>query len=305
VIAPSVADADGLIRPVGGDVLTVAAARRALTATLRAAGIETPELDARVLVGHALALDHAALAAADARTLNGDEREAIATLGRRRLAREPVARIVGGKEFWSLPLRVDASTLVPRPETETVVAATLAEIERRGARHKRLRLVDLGTGSGALLLALLSELPNAYGIGTDISASALRIARENARRLGLHRAAFVAADMTAPLRGPLDLIVSNPPYVASADIATLAREVRAFDPPQALDGGRDGLDYYRVIAASAPASLVEGGFVAVELGAGQAEAVSALFAAAGLAVRPPHADLSGVPRALVATIGVP
>jgi release factor glutamine methyltransferase len=185
-----------------------------------------------------------------------------------------------------------------------VVAAALAAIEQRGARYKRLRLVDLGTGSGALLLALLSELPNAYGIGTDISASALRIARENAGRLGLDRAAFVAADMAAPLRGPFDLIVSNPPYIATADIDALAPEVRAFDPLQALDGGRDGLDSYRVIAACAPTLLAEGGFVAVELGADQAEAVGALFAAQGLAVLPPHADLSGVPRALVATIAV-
>jgi release factor glutamine methyltransferase len=302
VTVPPAADAD--VRARRGDTAapTVAAARRALAATFGAVGIETPELDARILVGHALALDHAALAAADARTLDGKEWEAIAALGHRRLAREPVARIVGGKEFWSLPLRIDSSTLVPRPETETVVSAALAAIDERGARRQRLRLADVGTGSGALLLALLTELPDAYGIGTDVSVPALRVARDNAGRLGLPRAAFVACDMAAPLRGRFDLIVSNPPYVASGDIAGLAPEVRDFDPSDALDGGHDGLDYYRVIAAAAPALLALGGLLVVEIGAGQAAAVDALFAARGLAAMPPHADLNGVPRALVAKI---
>jgi release factor glutamine methyltransferase len=302
MIVPPAADADVRARRDGTEAPTVAAARRVLAATLAAGGIETPELDARILVAHALALDHTALAAAGARTLDGTERDAIAALGRRRLAREPVARIVGSKEFWSLPLRIDASTLVPRPETETVVAAALAAIDERGARHKRLRLADLGTGSGALLLALLTELPEAFGIGTDVSVRALRVARDNAARLGLHHAGFVACDMAAPLRGPFDLIVSNPPYVATGDIAGLAPEVRDFDPHGALDGGHDGLDYYRAIAASAPALLAPGGLLVVEVGAGQAAAVDALFAARGLVTMPPHADLNGVPRALVAKI---
>ena len=281
-------------------VRTVADVRRGWAKEFRARGIDSSELDARILVGHALGLDHAALAAADARVLGAAEEAAIAALAQRRLAREPVARIVGWKEFWSLPLRIDAATLVPRPETETVVEAALAAVETRGRRSEALRIADLGTGCGAILLALLAELPNASGVGTDASAAALAVARDNARRLGFARAQFVACDLAAALRGSFDLIVSNPPYVASADIAALAPEVRDFDPRRALDGGRDGLDFYRAIAAAAPALLAPGGALIVELGAGQADAVAALFAASGLAPLPPRTDLNGVPRALIA-----
>jgi release factor glutamine methyltransferase len=281
--------------------LTISGARRALAEKFRAAGIESAELDARILVGHALALDHAALAAAGARILGAEETDAIAALAQHRLAREPVARIVGYKEFWSLRLAVDAATLVPRPETETVVEAALAAIDAGGARTGKLRIADLGVGSGALLLALLAELPNAFGVGTDISRSALRVARTNARRLGLRGANFVACDLAAALGGAFDLIVANPPYVASGDIAALAPEVRDFDPRVALDGGPDGLNCYRAIAAAVPALLAPGGTLVVELGNGQARSVAALLAAAGLAPAPPRPDLGGVPRALVAT----
>ena len=280
--------------------LSVGDVRRVWAKRFRAAGIDSPELDARVLVGHALGLDHAVLVAADARRLTLREQQAIAALAQRRLAREPVARIVGWKEFWSLRLRIDASTLVPRPETETVVEAALAWIDARCGRRDPLRLVDLGTGSGAILLALLSELPNALGIGTDVSTAALLMARDNAGRLAPGRAHFVCCDMTAALRGRFDLIVSNPPYVASGDIAALAPEVVYFDPHRALDGGPDGLDFYRSIAAAAPALLAPGGAVIVELGIGQAQPAGELFAGAGLAPLPPRPDMSGVPRALVA-----
>jgi len=294
------ADLAKIARREGANALSAGAMRRALTEQFRAAGLDSPELDARILVGHALSLDHAALAAAGARILDAKERDTIAALGSRRLAREPVARIVGSMEFWSLPLRVDSTTLVPRPETETVVEAALAAISAVGMRSRALRIADLGTGSGALLLALLSELPNAFGIGTDTSSGALRMARDNAQRLQLGRAAFVACDMGAALAGPFDLIVSNPPYIASRDIASLAPEVRDYDPRSALDGGTDGLDYYRAIAATMPALLKPAGAVVVELGAGQAEAVTALFSAAGLEPSLLRADLSGVPRAFVA-----
>jgi release factor glutamine methyltransferase len=285
-----------------GDTNTraVAEMRRALAAKLRAGGLESADLDARILIGHALGLDHAALAAAATRKLGADEESAIAALANRRLTGEPVARILGYKEFWSLPLRVDAATLVPRPETETVVEAALAAIDTGGPRARKLRIADLGTGSGALILALLSELPNAFGVGTDVSAKALVVARDNARRLAQTRARFVACDMTAALRGPFDAIVSNPPYIASGDIATLAPDVRDFDPHLALDGGTDGLDFYRAIAAAAPALLAPGGVLVVELGIGQTELVSHLFAAAGLAPSPPRPDLNGTPRAIVA-----
>ena len=282
------------------DAVTAAEARRALTREFRAtAGIDSPELDARLLVAHALKLDHAALAAAGARVLSRGEAEAIAELGRRRLVREPVARILGVKEFWSLELRVDTATLVPRPETETVVEAALAALDAAAARSHALRIADLGTGSGALLLALLAELPQAFGVGTDVSLGALAVARGNARRLGQSRAAFLACDMAAALNGPFDLVVANPPYIRSDDIAALAPEVRDFDPRSALDGGADGLDCYRSIAVTVPRLLAPGGALVVEIGAGQAQAVSALLSAAGLAGAPPRSDLNGVPRALV------
>ncbi len=289
-----------LVRPGSANALTVAEARRAMAAKFRAAGIDSSELDARILVGHALGLDHAALVAACARSLDAEERDAIAAIAGRRLAREPVARIVGRKEFWSLQLRVDATTLVPRPETETVVEAALAAIDAHGPRAAVGRIADLGTGSGALLLALLTELPRAIGIGTDTSPGALAVARDNAHRLGLTRAKLVACDMAAALGGPFDLIVSNPPYIASGDIAALAPEVRDFDPRPALDGGPDGLHCYRAIAATVPTLLRPGGVLVVELGAGQAEVVAALFSAAGLALSPPRPDVQGVLRALLA-----
>ncbi len=282
---------------------TVAKARRAWTARFRAAGIDSPELDARLLVGHALGLDHAALAASATRILVASEESAIAALGNRRLAHEPVARIVGTKEFWSLNLRIDAATLVPRPETETVVEAALAAIDTCRGRARALRIADLGTGSGAILLALLSELHNAFGVGTDLSPQALAVAHDNTRRLGLTRAAYVACDMAAALHGPFDVIVSNPPYIGSDNIAALPPEVRLFDPRLALDGGADGLNSYRAIAAIAPGLLAANGVIVVEIGAGQAEAVAALLAGAGLAPSPPRPDLNNMPRALVAKKG--
>jgi release factor glutamine methyltransferase len=283
--------------------LTVSAARRLVAEKFRAAGIETPELDARVLVAHALSLDHAGLAAAGMRILDAGEWGTIASLAERRLTHEPVARIVGFKEFWSLRLRIDSTTLVPRPETETLVEAALAEIDSAGERARPLRIADLGTGSGAILLALLSELPNAFGVGTDTSCGALRLARHNAQRLQLGRATFVACDLGAALAGSFDLIVANPPYIASGEMASLAPDVRDYDPRAALDGGRDGLDYYRAIAATIPPLLNSAGALVVELGAGQAAAVGALFSQAGLAPAGLRTDLGGTQRALVARKG--
>ena len=280
--------------------LTVAAARRLLAEAFRAAGIETPELDARVLVGHALSLDHAGLAAAGTRILDAGDWDAISGFAERRLMHEPVARIVGFKEFWSLRLRIDATTLVPRPETETLVEAALAEIDFLGARTRPLRIADLATGSGAILLALLSELHDTCGVGTDTSFGALRIAQHNAGQLPPARAVFVACDLGAALAGSFDLVVANPPYIASGEIATLAPEVRDYDPQAALDGGRDGLDCYRAIAATIPPLLKPTGALVVEMGAGQAAAVGALFSQAGLAPIRPRTDLQGTQRALVA-----
>jgi release factor glutamine methyltransferase len=278
---------------------TIADARRALARAFMAAGLERPELDARVLIGHALGLDRTALAAAADRPLSRAEQARIAALARRRINREPVARIVGIKEFWGLPFKVTPATLVPRPDTETVVEAALGLIDAAGARTRPLAVADLGTGSGALLLALLSELPNAVGIGTDISQAALLAAADNARGLCLHpRAAFVACDFGAALEGGFDLLVCNPPYVESGVIATLEPEVRDHDPRIALDGGCDGLAAYRKIGAEASRLLASGGELIVEIGAAQAPAVQGMFGSFGLDVAAPIADLGGLPRVI-------
>jgi release factor glutamine methyltransferase len=279
---------------------TVDTARRTLTARLKAAAIDSAELDARILVGAALGLDLTGLIAAAARPVTPDESMRLEEFARRRLAAEPVARILGFKEFWGLPLQLSAATLVPRPDTETVVELAL-EIGR--AEHPPLhrpRIADIGTGSGAILLALLSELPEACGVGTDISLASLQTARSNAARLGFaRRAAFIACDYAAALSGDFDLIVSNPPYIRSAEIAGLAIEVRDHDPVAALDGGTDGLDAYRAIAPEAARLLVPGGILVVELGLGQSGDVRRLMAAAGLALQgPPKDDLAGIRRAV-------
>ena len=282
---------------------TVAAARHALAEKFRQAGIDSADADARLLIAHALGIDRAELMANGERALTADETKAIDALGERRCKREPVARIFGAKEFWSLSLKIGPAVLVPRPETETVIEAALEAVVRDASPTEKLRVLDIGTGSGALLLALLSELPNATGIGTDISAAALEVARANAERNGLgSRCTFIACDIAAGVQGPFDLIVSNPPYVARGDIASLAPEVRDYDPALALDGGADGLDGYRAIAAQARRLLAPGGNLIVELGMGQEPAVRALFTNAGLTVAAARDDLAGIPRALGATI---
>ena len=272
-----------------------------LAESFRQNGLDSPALDARLLVAHVLGVDHATLAREADRLLTLGESIAIASLSTRRLEREPIARIVGEKEFWGLSVKLNAETLVPRPETETVVEAALDALGRNPDRSPAPRLADLGTGSGALLLALLSECAAATGVGTDLSHVALVCARANAQVLDLaERASFAVCDYGAALAGPFDLVVSNPPYVRHGDIAALAPEVRQFDPMRALDGGADGLDGYRAIAADARRLLAPDGVLVVELGAGQLDAVTALFSAAGLAVGAPRYDLSGIPRALPA-----
>jgi release factor glutamine methyltransferase len=220
---------------------TMAAVRRELAEKFRQAGIDSAETDARLLMAHALRIDRAELIASGERALSADEIKAIDALAERRLKHEPLARIFGRKEFWSLSLQIGPAVLVPRPETETVVEAALDAVVADALQMENLRILDIGTGSGALLLALLSELPTAVGIGTDISMAALQVARANAERNDLAgRCTFVACDIAAGLQGPFDLIVSNPPYVARGDIASLAPEVRDYDPTLAVDGGAEG-----------------------------------------------------------------
>ncbi|MDQ0474682.1 peptide chain release factor N(5)-glutamine methyltransferase [Labrys wisconsinensis] len=278
---------------------TLDALYRRAAASLRQGAVATPELDARWLVAEA------AGAPAQDVTLRGAAAvdDAVATramaLVARRLAGEPVDRILGTREFWGLGFRLGPATLSPRPDTETVVEAALATLPDRAAAW---RILDLGTGSGAILTALLHERPAATGIGVDRSLEAARIARDNALANGVGaRAAFLVADWAAALGGPFDLIVSNPPYIPAGAIEGLAVEVRAHDPRLALDGGADGLDAYRAIAAQAEPRLAPGGALVLELGAGQEEAVAAVLAEAGLeAERPARRDLGGVPRALTA-----
>ncbi|MGJ4926479.1 peptide chain release factor N(5)-glutamine methyltransferase [Bradyrhizobium sp. HKCCYLS2038] len=282
---------------------TIDAARRALAARFEAGGLDSPELDARLLVGHALQFDLTGLVTHGKRRLSHDDAERLAALAQRRLAGEPVARILGAKEFWGLELRLSVDTLVPRPDTETVVELALDHLAAGGALTRPLRIADLGTGSGAILLALLSELPQATGVGTDISSAALATARDNARFLGLgDRAGFVACSYASALQAPFDLIVSNPPYIPSADIAGLSIDVRAHDPRRALDGGDDGLVAYRALVPQAADLLQPGGALIVEVGLGQSDDVATLMAEAGLAADSAsiRADLGGIPRAVMA-----
>lgn len=279
---------------------TVEAARRSLAAKLKSGAIDSAELDARLLTGHALGLDLTGMISAAQRQLTPDESVRLADFARRRLAGEPVARIVGEKEFWGLPLQLTPATLVPRPDTETVVELALELLRAGGDLHRPLRIADLGTGTGAILLALLSELPAATGFGTDLSEPALQTAAANAARAGLsERATFIACDYARGLSGLFDLIVSNPPYIRSADIAGLAVEVRNHDPLAALDGGADGLDAYRALIPQAACHLAPGAALVVEAGRGQSDQIQALMNAAGLTTaHAPKADLVGIPRAV-------
>jgi release factor glutamine methyltransferase len=281
--------------------LSVERARRALAAQLRSAQLEEAELDARILLGAALGLDLTGLVAQAARLLAEAETSRLAQYAGRRIAGEPVARILGSREFWGLPFRLSEATLVPRPDTETVVELALEIFRERQASHQ-LRIADIGTGSGAILLALLHDIPGAFGVGTDLSLTALKTARDNAAALGLaDRASFVACSYAAALRGPFDLVVSNPPYIPSAEIPKLSIEVREHDPHLALDGGNDGYDAYRALIPQAAERLAPGGALIVEAGQGQARNIETLMAAAALVVdRPPKADLAGIPRAVSA-----
>lgn len=276
---------------------TLGTAMARATACLADAGIPEAAADARVLAGHVLGLDRGQMLTQRDRSLSPEERHALDAALARRLRREPVSRILGRREFWSLDFTITPATLDPRPDSETVVAAVLDRLIDRG---RPLRLLDLGTGSGCLLLALLSALPAAWGLGIDYDPDAAAAARDNAVRLGLAgRAGFAAGDWTAPLNADFDVIVGNPPYIAGRERGALEPEVGLYDPRLALDGGADGLDAYRAILAGLPQRLAESGLAVFEIGATQAMAVSALAASCGLACIGVDADLSGRDRAVV------
>lgn len=272
------------------------AALKEAVALMRGAGLDMPVLDARLIVQHALGVDWQTLFLKEDQPLGMDELNRLeADLGRR-AAYEPVSRIVGRRHFWTLDLAVSPDTLDPRPETETVVEAALAALPDRS---RPLRMLDLGTGTGALLLALLKEFPAAAGIGVDISEGALAVARANAASHGLaDRAAFVAGNWTQPVSGNFDLIVSNPPYIVAGDLEGLPRDVRDYDPRAALDGGADGLDAYRAILPALAGLLAPGGQAILEIGAGQRDAVAVIAERHRLRTTGSRADLAGIDRAV-------
>jgi release factor glutamine methyltransferase len=275
-------------------VTTRAQALRDLRQALNDAGFETAALDARLLVLAALGISPTALITDADAPLADAEIERLAAFARRRLAHEPVARIVGEREFWGLPFRLSPETLVPRPDTETVVETVLDFLPQR---QVPLTMADFGTGSGCLLVALLHELPNAEGLGVDLSFDALVTARGNAEANGVGaRAWFVLSRWANALQGRFDLIVSNPPYIASGVVPSLDREVREHDPVLALDGGPDGLDAYRIILGEAGRLLKPEGLLVVEIGYDQAEDLKGLAGRHGLDVLEVRPDLSGHPR---------
>ncbi len=259
---------------------------------LAEAAIEEPRREARLLLCHATGLDGAALL----RHAQSDyPAPGFQALVSRRAAREPLAFITGHQPFWTLDLLVSPDTLIPRADSETLIEAALEAFPRREVRH----VLDLGTGTGCLLLAALTEFANAWGVGVDRVAGAAWLARRNARRLGLDgRAAVLCADWAAPLDARFDLVLSNPPYIESATISGLMPDVALFEPRSALDGGTDGLAAYHAILAALPDVLAEDGLAILELGEGQAEAVGALARDAGLRPEPARRDLGGIERAL-------
>ncbi len=282
---------------------SIAAALDWAAGALAKAGVQGARGDSRILVAHALGVTREHLLAYPERPVAPPQAARLRSAVDRRARREPVARIIGEREFWSLRLQIAPATLVPRPETECLVEVAADALRARGLSAPRI--LDLGTGSGAILLALLREFPDAAGIGVDRSAECCEVAEGNARRLGVHdRSRFVVGSMTDPDWGldadlRFDAVLSNPPYVAENGGPELAPEVALHDPPEALFGGADGLIYYPGIFAHLPDRLTSCGFAAVEIGAGQATAVSRLAREAGLFVEQVAHDYAQIERILV------
>ena len=278
--------------------ITVAGVRRAVARRIGSAS-PTAALDARIIVAHLLGCVPGQLPLRDEEAADESLSAAADVLAARRAAGEPVARLVGEKEFHGLMFVVSPETLVPRPDTETLVDAALAVVDENWGRDAPLRILDLGTGSGAILIALLAELLHGRGTGIDMAAGALATAAENAARHGVSdRAAFVAGDWTRGLRDRFDVVVANPPYIESGAIAGLQVEVRNHDPHLALDGGADGMDAFHAILADLDRVLAEPGVAVLEVGAGQAETVAGLAAAHGFRCTF-RRDLAGIDRAAV------
>jgi release factor glutamine methyltransferase len=277
---------------------------RDCAAALAAAGIDNVRLEARLLLDHAAGLSVEELVARGGEPAPTGVAKVLREVTARRVQREPMAYILGEREFWGLPFKVSPAVLVPRPDSETLIEVALRLMEDR---QQPWRVLDLGVGSGCLLLTLLKEFAAARGVGLELSPSALAVAENNAQALGVdNRAELVLGDWRVAgwhrsLRGPFDLIVSNPPYIEAQALDGLMPEVARFEPKAALDGGPDGLAAYRAIATAAPALLARQGLLLVEMGERQAPEIARIFETEGLAIRGPWQDLNGIDRVLAAT----
>ena len=260
---------------------------------LEAAGVDSPVIDARLLVEAGAGVSRLDIVTEPRRELTDEQVANAQALADRRVAREPVAHIIGTRHFWKQELRVSPDVLVPRPETELLVEIALNALPFAEPG----RVLDLGVGSGAVLFAILADRPLVTGLGVDLSVEAIEVAKANAAMLGLgQRVEFQQAEWAASVRGHFDIVVSNPPYIPTADIGGLEPEVARYEPRLALDGGADGFDAYRIIIPSLPRLLRPGGTFALEVGQGQADTVAAMASAAGLDAVTLKADLSGVQR---------
>jgi release factor glutamine methyltransferase len=280
---------------------TLGEAAREVQRVLAKAGVEDPGRDARLLIATAAEIETLDIIARPSVRLSIEAQSRLHDLVLRRIEREPVSRILGEREFYGRRFALSPATLDPRPDSETLIEATLSIVGREGWHERPLRILDIGTGTGCLLLTLLAELPLATGLGTDISDAALEAATLNAGLLGLSaRAAFARHDVLDGIAGQFDLVVSNPPYIPSGDIAGLSPEVHRYDPRSALDGGQDGLDVYRKIAAALEGVLGPAGWLVLEVGMGQADAVALLFQQAFVKTRRAqvcrYSDLGGHTR---------
>jgi release factor glutamine methyltransferase len=278
----------------------------ALTADFRDSALPSPELDARLLVLDACGLSHEAYHLDPVRAVTSAEAKRIENARKRRLAREPVSRILGYREFWGRRFAIGPAVLDPRPDTETLVETALGIVHEEGRSNAPLRILDLGTGSGCILITLLAELPNAWGLGIDRSPEAIQIARANAAVLGAaNRAAFACANWLDAFSlqthvTPFDLVISNPPYISEGEIKTLAPEVRAHDPKLALDGGPSGLDAYRIIIGGVEAMIAQNGWLMLESDADQVTEIFNLLRHSGWTATPGDCtirkDIAGIER---------
>ena len=278
------------------EAATVGDLLQAATRRLTAEGNDNPRLDARLLLAHALGAE-GRLHGREEDPVTAKERSRFAAFLARRIGGEPVSRILGTREFWSLEFALSPATLDPRPDSETVIDTLL---ELRQDRNRAYRILDLGTGTGCLLLAALSEFPHAEGIGVDINADCIEVARQNAEKLCLSsRARMILSRWADNVNGPFDIVLSNPPYIPTTDIAALQPEVKSHDPMQALDGGPDGLDAYRNIAECLPSLLGEDGLAVLEFGEGQGPDIFHIMERPGLIVEGFRKDLAGIERCIM------